>query len=920
MLSTILESLGLNKQKAHLRRWREAATRIGLLEQQLLSLSDDELKSRAVLLKIKCAKETAVALGKKDVLLDESFALTREASRRLLGMRHFDVQLIGGMALHEGKLAEMRTGEGKSLCLTLAAIYNALCGAQTHVVTVNEYLARRDAQSMQPLYNFFDLEVGLLEEGQHLPERRIQYSKDIIYGVNHDFGFDYLRHNMARNEDERRMLKGLSFAIVDEVDSILIDEARTPLIISGTENDDLSVYAHCWRAACSLDKENDVEVDEKQRNVIVSEKGFEKLENLFIEWKLIERGHHLYEAQNNAILRALQACLSARFLFHKDQHYIVREGKVLIVDENTGRLMADRRWSNGIHQAMEEKEGVEVLQESKTMATITYQNFFGLYGKLSGLTGTAMTQAGEFWSIYGLEAVAIPTHRPMIRIDQADVVYRSEDEKFKALAAEAKKAVENGRPVLAGTSNIEESEKLSKELSSMGIEHKLLNAKNHELEAQIIEQAGFAGRVTVATNMAGRGTDIVLGGNWSGIERDLSEKQGTEQDIEDARIQWVSEREKITKAGGLLVLGCARNESRRVDNQLRGRSGRQGDPGESKFFISLDDNLFRIYAQNGMLAMIDKYNMMPEGSCLEHPMLNRSLDKAQAAVENHHFDMRKQLQDYDGVGANQRKAVYGWRDEIIASDDDSSWAMAESMIEHALDQACEAMAGGDFIEAWSSVGAKEMLQSIGPLPVEFDAWVDEADDPKHVKKMVLNHWLGIIGHAKSMGWATGAMIKSMMLERIDDSWQEHLTILQNLMDGIHLRSYAQKDPKQEYKREGYEMFARLRGSIIAQSASSLLLWAWSAKNYAEQETFEERDDFASSDVESNESIETQPEHWLDLAKRDQEQVWRDFLIEQSEGEWISIEFKKILAVAKESDDSGLVDEKAGGQVENAIDA
>ena len=911
MLSTILEAMGLNKQKTHLRRWREAAGRIGAIEQELLLLSDEDLKARAARLKVKCTKEKAVKLGKKDLLLDESFALTREASRRLLGMRHFDVQIIGGMALHEGKLAEMRTGEGKSLCLTLAAIYNALCGAQTHVVTVNEYLARRDAQSMQPLYNFFDLEVGLLEEGQHLPERRVQYSKDIIYGVNHDFGFDYLRHNMARNEEERRMLKGLSFAIVDEVDSILIDEARTPLVISGTENDDLSVYQHCWRAACALEKEKDIEVDEKQRNVIISERGFEKLENLFMEWNIIESGHHLYEAQSNAILRALQACLSARFLFHKDQHYIVREGKVLIVDENTGRLMADRRWSNGIHQAVEEKEVVEVLQESKTMATITYQNFFGLYGKLAGLTGTAMTQAEEFWSIYGLEAVAIPTHRPMIRIDQADVVYRREGEKFKALAEEAKKAVEDGRPVLAGTSNIEESEKLSRELSIMGIEHKLLNAKNHELEAQIIEQAGFSGRVTVATNMAGRGTDIVLGGNWSGMERDLLMSQATEAEIEAAKVKWEIEREKIIKAGGLLLLGCARNESRRVDNQLRGRSGRQGDPGESKFFISLDDNLFRIYAQNGMLAMIDKYNMMPEGSCLEHPMLNRSLDKAQAAVENHHFDMRKQLMDYDGVGANQRKTVYAWRDEIIDCDDASAWSMAGAMIEHALDQVCKDMVAGEFIETWSSKVVKETLESIGPLPVEFDAWVDEADDPNQVKTKVLAHWLWIIDHVKMMGWATGAVVKSMILERIDDSWQEHLTILQNLMDGIHLRSYAQKDPKQEYKREGYEMFARLKGSIIVQSACSLLLWAWSAKNYAEQVTFDGnvQAELSSDDEKYTDKNEEQTEHWLDLVKRDQEQFWRDFLIEGSDGLWTGIEFKTIQGSVENGDSACVKDEK-----------
>lgn len=873
MLSRAIEALGLNKHKAHMKRWREAAQRIGALEPGIAQLSDAELVARSGAHKARCLSSARKSAGSRDDVLEESFALAREASKRILGMRHFDVQLIGAMALHEGKLAEMKTGEGKSLCLTLAAIHNALLGVQTHVVTVNEYLARRDARAMQPLYAHFDLSVGLLEDGQNLAGRRMQYANDIVYGVNHEFGFDYLRHNMARNPAERRMVRGLGFAIVDEVDSILIDEARTPLIISGSEDDDLSVYVHCWAAAQMMVEEGaqDVEVDKKKRVVIVSEQGFEKLEKFFIAAGMVEKGHHLYEMSNSTVMRALQACLQARFLYCRDQHYIVSEGKVLIVDENTGRLMPDRRWSNGIHQAMEIKEGVEVLQESKTMATITYQNFFGLYEKLSGLTGTAMTQSSEFWQIYGLEAVAIPTHMPMVRMDQPDVVFRSEIEKFQALAQEAKKAVMAGRPVLAGTSNIEESEKLSAELSKLGIEHKLLNAKNHALEAETIEEAGLPGRVTVATNMAGRGTDIVLGGHWGATQQRLIDAGAVPEDIVLKKQQWLDARASIVSAGGLLVLGCARNESRRVDNQLRGRSGRQGDPGESRFFISLDDALFRIYAQNGILAMIDKYNMLPQGTSLEHPMLNRSLDKAQAAVESQHFEMRKQLQDFDGVGATQRKIVYGWRDEIIDIDHEQAWETALAMVKQALSEVSEPLAAEGDVEAWCSEPAKEMLRSIGPLPTEFDAWVEQAQDGHDVENKLLALWSAQIQEARDMGWGSSEGVKSLILEHIDDLWQEHLTILQNLLDGIHLRSYAQKDPKQEYRREGYEMFSRLRGAIVAQAASSVLSWVqWAKTSALEEESepgsaiFPEKGDYFQ-------------EHWLDIAKRESSEMWFDML-------------------------------------------
>ena len=829
MLSRILESLGLDRNKARLRAWGEAARRVGELEKELSGLGQEELRARALDLGARASREGQAPKG-RDPLQEECFAIAREASRRLLGMRHFDAQLVGAMALHEGMLAEMKTGEGKSLCLTLAAIYNALRGEQVHVVTVNEYLARRDARAMEPLYSFFGLSLGLLEDGQSTPQRQEQYERDVVYGVNHEFGFDYLRHNMARDAGERRMARGLGFAIVDEVDSILIDEARTPLIISGEQDDDLSVYAVCWEQARDLPASM-AEVDEKRKTATLTEEGFERVEKALAQAGVIERGHHLYEPQANGALRALQACLLARFLYRRDEHYIVEDGRVLIVDENTGRLMPDRRWAGGLHQAIEAKEGAQVRQESETLATITYQNYFRLYKKLSGLTGTALTQAREFWEIYGLEAIAIPTHKPMIRVDHPDEVYRSEAEKFEALAREAQKASQAGRPVLAGTSSVEESEKLSARLSQLGVAHHLLNAKNHQQEALLIEQAGMAGRVTVATNMAGRGTDIVLGGHWPAMEERLRQEGALESEIQAAKAEREASRASILQAGGLLVLGCARNDSRRVDNQLRGRSGRQGDPGESKFIISLDDALFRVYAQNGMLAMIDRHNMMPPGSSLSHPMLSRSLDRAQTAVENHHYDMRKQLQDYDGVGAAQRRLVYRWRDEMIDAPDAQAWEMAWAMVEQAAADAAAGAIESGLAEAWLAQGAFDALAQVGPLDEQLLREVAlEASEPSQVLEAALARWREAFDQAKAIeGEAGGAReLRSLMLGRVDEGWQAHLTTLQGLMDGIHLRSYAQKDPKQEYRREGYEMFGRLRAGIVERSAFSVLEWAMSA--------------------------------------------------------------------------------------------
>jgi preprotein translocase subunit SecA len=861
MLSKVLESFGFNRNKARLRAWTQTAQRIGALEQELTGLDDVALRSRAQ----QCAASASRA-GKapkgRDPLLEECFALGREASRRLLGMRHFDAQLIGALALHEGMLAEMKTGEGKSLCLTLAAIYNSLRGDQVHVVTVNEYLARRDATEMAPLYGFFGLSVGLLEDSHDARARNEQYERDVVYGVNHEFGFDYLRHNMARSAGERRMNRGLGFAIVDEVDSILIDEARTPLIISGEQDDDLSVYAACWAQVASLPSQM-VDVDEKRRQASLTEEGFERVERGLMESGSIERGHHLYEPEANGLMRALQACLQARFLFRRDEHYIVEEGRVLIVDENTGRLMADRRWSGGLHQAMEVKEGAQPRQESETLATITYQNFFKLYGKLSGLTGTALTQSQEFWEIYGLETIEIPTHRPMIRMDWPDAVFRTEAEKFEALAREAKAAVEAGRPVLAGTSSVEESEKLSKRLDQLGVEHQLLNAKNHQQEARLIEDAGMRSRVTVATNMAGRGTDIVLGGHWAAMLARLVEEGADAEAIERARAAREAEREEIIKAGGLLVLGCARNDSRRVDNQLRGRAGRQGDPGESKFIISLEDGLFRVYAQNGVLALIDRHGMMPPGSSLQHPMLSRSLDRAQKAVENHHYDMRKQLQDYDGVGAAQRRLVYGWRDEMIDASDADAWAMAWAMVEQAVETAGAGPREAGLAEAWLAPGAFDALGAVGPLDLDqARQWVDQAREPEDVEGWALARWREDFDRAKELdgAGAGAAALRSLMLDRVDEAWQAHLTTLQGLMDGIHLRSYVQKDPKQEYRREGYEMFGRLRSAIVERSAQAALAWALGAPG-REEERLGALEQAAAESVEGGQALFAAESGW-----------------------------------------------------------
>ena len=813
-----------------IRQWRRTADKIGSLEPEISALDDQGLKAKALECKelakkmfAECGSDARAFTEKSagSAALALCFAVGREASKRILGMRHFDVQLIGGMCLHEGKLAEMRTGEGKTLVITLPAIFNACAGIPVHVVTVNEYLARRDAEKMSQLYEFFDLQTGLLANGQSAEEKRQEYAKPIVYGVNHEFGFDYLKENLVVSAQERFMGK-MGFAIVDEVDSILIDEARTPLIITAEDNDNLEVYPLMMALADSL-REKDVEVDFKMRQTTLTESGYERVESHLTACGLLEKGGHLYDSAGIHLLRALNACVQAKHLFLRDQHYIVKDGKIAIVDEFTGRLMEDRRWSNGIHQAIEAKEGVQIKQESKTLASVTYQNYFRLYPKLSGLTGTAMTQASEFWEIYGLETVEIPTNRPMVRADMADAIYRTQKEKWLAVAEQIALASSNGQPVLAGTGSIEDSETLSAVLESQGVAHTVLNAKNHALEAQIIEQAGRPGSVTVATNMAGRGTDIVLGGNPEpeirALDREDPDYEQKQKAVLDA---WRALRDKAVEAGGLFVIGTCRHESRRVDNQLRGRSGRQGDPGRSKFFVSLEDSLFR-HAQRGFIALIDRFQLMPEGTSLEHPMLSNALERAQRGVEGIHFSMRKNVIDYDDVAAAQRKAVYGWRDAILDAEDPGQYSL--SFLREAFEEDFDELAAPESMpEQWDAAQiGKKMAAEFEYAREDWQELANSFDDAGAFKEAV---WEGLRGQweqtVAQMPDGAQEEQRALIIGVLDDYWREHLTAMSQLLDSIHLRAYAQKDPKREYKREAFEMFKLMRAGI-AHTCAGLLM-------------------------------------------------------------------------------------------------
>lgn len=825
MISSLLKKVFGSRNDRLLKQYRQTVARINALEPAMQALSDEALAAKTQEFRDRLGK------GEKlDDLLPEAFAVCREASRRVLGMRHFDVQLIGGMSLHQGKIAEMRTGEGKTLVGTLPVYLNALSGDGVHVVTVNDYLASRDAGIMAPLYNFLGLSVGVNLSQMAHDDKQAAYACDITYGTNNEFGFDYLRDNMVFSVDEKVQRK-LAFAVVDEVDSILIDEARTPLIISGPADDNIDMYQRMNAVPPLLKRqeteegEGDYWVDEKAHSVLLSEAGHEHSEEILTRLGLLKEGDSLYSATNITLMHHLMAALRAYSLFHKDQHYVVQDGEVVIVDEFTGRLMAGRRWSDGLHQAVEAKEGVEINRENQTLASITFQNYFRLYGKLSGMTGTADTEAYEFQSIYNLETVVIPTNKPMIRKDSQDKVYRSAKEKYDAILADIKDCHERGQPVLVGTTSIENSELVANLLSQAKLPHNVLNAKEHAREADIVVQAGRPGMITVATNMAGRGTDIVLGGNpepeIKAVRADdsLSDADKNAR-IEAIRAEWKQRHAAVLEAGGLHIVGTERHESRRIDNQLRGRSGRQGDPGSSRFYLCLEDPLLRIFASDRVAAIMDRLKM-PEGEAIEHPWVTRSIENAQRKVEGRNFDIRKQLLEYDDVANDQRKVIYQQRNEILVEEDVSDVVinMREGVISDLVDLH---LPPESLEEQWDLAGLEKTLASDFLLEVPVAEWIKAEPnlDIEQIRQRIVD--MAAAAYQAKVDQAGDGVMRqferSLVLQMLDNHWREHLAAMDHLRQGIHLRGYAQKNPKQEYKREAFELFAdmleRIKRSVV----------------------------------------------------------------------------------------------------------
>ncbi|PPD25271.1 MAG: preprotein translocase subunit SecA [Methylomonas sp.] len=794
---------------------------INALEEGLNALSDEQLKAKTAEFKERVAKGETL-----DQILPEAFALVREASKRVMGMRHFDVQLIGGIVLHDGKIAEMKTGEGKTLMATLAAYLNALPGKGVHVVTVNDYLARRDAAWMGKLYGFLGLTTGVIVSDLAAEERKIAYAADITYGTNNEFGFDYLRDNMAFNL-EGKVQRGLNFAIVDEVDSILIDEARTPLIISGQAEGSTDIYLQTNQVVPHLTRQEkaddpdlqdqmpgDYLLDEKSRQAHLTEAGYEKVEHMLAETGLLRESTTLYDPANIRLMHYVNASLRAHVLFQKNVDYVVNNGQVIIVDEFTGRLMTGRRWSEGLHQAIEAKEGVPIQNENQTLAAITFQNYFRLYEKLSGMTGTADTEAFELNKIYGLEVVVIPTHRPMVRKDMGDLVYLSAREKYEAIIVDIKDCVKRGQPVLVGTTSIENSERISALLKQQNIAHEVLNAKQHEREAHIIECAGMPGAVTIATNMAGRGTDIVLGGNL-GAELAALGEDASEAEQDRIRGAWLDRHQKVLESGGLHVIGSERHESRRIDNQLRGRSGRQGDPGSSRFYLSLEDDLMRIFASERVAGLMQRLGMQ-EGEAIEHPWVTRSIESAQRKVENRNFDIRKEILAYDDVANDQRKVIYAQRNELMAADDISD-IIRDIRADVIEDIITRFIPPKTMEEQWNIRGLESHFQQELNLHLPV---VETLDKDRTMNEMKLRKWLVEQAEQEAVAkeHAIGASLirhfeKSVMLQVLDNAWKEHLAAMDHLRQGIHLRGYAQKDPKQEYRREAFQMFNALLDHI-----------------------------------------------------------------------------------------------------------
>jgi preprotein translocase subunit SecA len=821
MISKALSKIFGSRNDRSVKRMRKTVEQINALEPELETLADGELQART--LEFRQRIEEGASL---DSLLPEAFATVREAAKRVFGMRHFDVQLIGGMVLHQGKIAEMRTGEGKTLMATLPAYLNGLSGG-VHVVTVNDYLAQRDAETMARLYGFLGLSTGVIIGGLDHAQRQSAYACDIVYGTNNEFGFDYLRDNMAFSMEEK-VHRELNFAVVDEVDSILIDEARTPLIISGPAEDSSELYKSINALVPRLSRQEEEEgpgdysVDEKTKQIHLTEDGHQHVEELLTESGLLGEGESLYDAANINLMHHFNAALRANILYQKNVEYIVSNGQVVIVDEFTGRTMPGRRWSDGLHQAVEAKEGVHVQNENQTLASITFQNYFRLYNKLSGMTGTADTEAYEFQQIYGLEVVVVPTHRPMIRNDMGDLIYLTTEEKYEAIVEDIKDCYARQQPVLVGTTSIENSELIAERLTQQKIPHEVLNAKQHEREAHIIAQAGSPGAITIATNMAGRGTDIVLGGNLDSELKALPE--GTPAEEHEARKSaWQQRHQAVLDAGGLHIIGTERHESRRIDNQLRGRSGRQGDPGSSRFYLSLQDSLMRIFASDRVSAIMQKLGM-ERGEAIEHPWVSRAIENAQRKVEGHNFDIRKNLLEYDDVANDQRKVIYEQRNELMAQSDiaDVIAAIRTDVVSEVID---EYIPHQSLEEQWDITGLVERIEKEFGAQFDIQSWLDEDDklEEEGLRQRILDE---LTARYEEKEHNAGSEVlrhfeKAVMLQVLDNLWKEHLAAMDYLRQGIHLRGYAQKNPKQEYKRESFELFAQLLERIKHEVISVL---------------------------------------------------------------------------------------------------
>ncbi|HGM6908975.1 TPA: preprotein translocase subunit SecA [Serratia marcescens] len=826
MLVKLLTKVFGSRNDRTLRRMRKVVEQINRMEPDMEKLSDDELKAKTNEFRARLEKGESL-----DSLIPEAFAVVREASKRVFGMRHFDVQLLGGMVLNDRCIAEMRTGEGKTLTATLPAYLNALSGRGVHVVTVNDYLAQRDAENNRPLFEFLGLSIGINLPGMPAPAKREAYAADITYGTNNEYGFDYLRDNMAFSPEERVQRK-LHYALVDEVDSILIDEARTPLIISGPAEDSSEMYIKVNKLIPKLIRqekedsdtfkgEGHFSVDEKARQVHLTERGLILIEEMLVEAGIMDEGESLYSPTNIMLMHHVTAALRAHVLFTRDVDYIVKDGEVIIVDEHTGRTMQGRRWSDGLHQAVEAKEGVEIQNENQTLASITFQNYFRLYEKLAGMTGTADTEAFEFSSIYKLDTIVVPTNRPMIRKDMPDLVYMTEKEKIDAIIEDIRERTAKGQPVLVGTISIEKSEVVSRELTKAGIDHKVLNAKFHAMEADIVAQAGQSGAVTIATNMAGRGTDIVLGGSWQ-AEVALLEAP-TEEQIEAIKAAWKERHDAVLAAGGLHIIGTERHESRRIDNQLRGRSGRQGDAGSSRFYLSMEDALMRIFASDRVSGMMRKLGMK-EGEAIEHPWVTKAIANAQRKVESRNFDIRKQLLEYDDVANDQRRAIYSQRNELLDVSDVSETiaSIREDVFKSTIDNYITPQS---LEEEWDIQGLEERLKNDFDLEMPIAQWLDK--EPELHEETLRER---ILENAKEQYQRKEEVVgsemmrnfeKGVMLQTLDSLWKEHLAAMDYLRQGIHLRGYAQKDPKQEYKRESFNMFATMLESLKYEVISVL---------------------------------------------------------------------------------------------------